>query len=643
MATSNRPEVPLKLLLIALAVGVLAAFLAVWYLNAKEAQLRRELTPVVEMRDAIVASQALLKGSVLSTSNLSVRSIPAEYLSREALTPADFDAVDGKILIQNVDQGNVILASYLALSFPKDFSDTIPLKRRAMTIQVDELNSINGFIRPGNRIDLFANLPGNALASEASEDGEGNSSSGGVIPILENVEVLATGQSAAREYEEQVRLLRGGYNVDINTAYTTLTLNVTPREAAILVTAKEAGDLLALLRNRNDQGGSQFSSLAPSDLLANAEKLAQDAQIREANAAVTGFVTDADGVIRTKDGVVLKNQNLIVAEDGTIMTKDGIILSGRGLTVNANGELVDADGNVVDPDTLTVAADGSIITADGRILSGEKALGLGTKDLQVVQNPDGTSSLKSADGTVITGLNINEDGMVVLADGTLVDPNDLVITSDGRIMTKDGRIVEGGAVGITAGNLTVNPDGSITTASGAVITGATLNDKGQLVLADGTVIDPDDLVINADGSVMTTSGKVLQGLTADTSAVDGLAGASGGALSVPAGQLTQNPDGSITTASGAVIYGATLNEKGQLVLADGTIVDPNDVIITADGRVITRSGQELEGVSADISKVAAFTKAKVYEIDYIVGGVSKDGVAEVKKIPVEDPTKGNKQ
>jgi Flp pilus assembly protein CpaB len=643
LATSNRPEVPLKLLLIALAVGVLAAFLAVWYLNAKEAQLRRELTPVVEMRDAIVASQALLKGSVLSTSNLSVRSIPAEYLSREALTPADFDAVDGKILIQNVDQGNVILASYLALSFPKDFSDTIPLKRRAMTIQVDELNSINGFIRPGNRIDLFANLPGNALASEASEDGEGNSSSGGVIPILENVEVLATGQSAAREYEEQVRLLRGGYNVDINTAYTTLTLNVTPREAAILVTAKEAGDLLALLRNRNDQGGSQFSSLAPSDLLANAEKLAQDAQIREANAAVTGFVTDADGVIRTKDGVVLKNQNLIVAEDGTIMTKDGIILSGRGLTVNANGELVDADGNVVDPDTLTVAADGSIITADGRILSGEKALGLGTKDLQVVQNPDGTSSLKSADGTVITGLNINEDGMVVLADGTLVDPNDLVITSDGRIMTKDGRIVEGGAVGITAGNLTVNPDGSITTASGAVITGATLNDKGQLVLADGTVIDPDDLVINADGSVMTTSGKVLQGLTADTSAVDGLAGASGGALSVPAGQLTQNPDGSITTASGAVIYGATLNEKGQLVLADGTIVDPNDVIITADGRVITRSGQELEGVSADISKVAAFTKAKVYEIDYIVGGVSKDGVAEVKKIPVEDPTKGNKQ
>jgi Flp pilus assembly protein CpaB len=643
LATSNRPEVPLKLLLIALAVGVLAAFLAVWYLNAKEAQLRRELTPVVEMRDAIVASQALLKGTVLSTSNLSVRSIPAEYLSREALTPADFDAVDGKVLIQNVDQGNVILASYLALSFPKDFSDTIPLKRRAMTIQVDELNSINGFIRPGNRIDLFANLPSNALASEASEDGEGNSSSGGVIPILENVEVLATGQSAAREYEEQVRLLRGGYNVDINTAYTTLTLNVTPREAAILVTAKEAGDLLALLRNRNDQGGSQFSSLAPSDLLANAEKLAQDAQIREANAAVTGFVTDADGVIRTKDGVVLKNQNLIVAEDGTIMTKDGIILSGRGLTVNANGELVDADGNVVDPDTLTVAADGSIITADGRILSGEKALGLGTKDLQVVQNPDGTSSLKSADGTVITGLNINEDGMVVLADGTLVDPNDLVITSDGRIMTKDGRIVEGGAVGITAGNLTVNPDGSITTASGAVITGATLNDKGQLVLADGTVIDPDDLVINADGSVMTTSGKVLQGLTADTSAVDGLAGASGGALSVPAGQLTQNPDGSITTASGAVIYGATLNEKGQLVLADGTIVDPNDVIITADGRVITRSGQELEGVSADISKVAAFTKAKVYEIDYIVGGVSKDGVAEVKKIPVEGPQKGNKQ
>lgn len=635
MATLDRPEVPLKLLFIALGVGILAALLAVWYLNAKEAQLRRELTPVVETREVIVASQAMLKGTVLSTANLSIRSVPVDYLNREAISPNDFDAIDGKVLIQNVDQGNVILASYVALGFPKDFSDTIPIKRRAMTIQVDELNSINGFIRPGNRIDLFANVQGNEL-------GEAGLPTGGVIPILENVEVLATGESAAREYEEQVRLLRGGYNVDINTAYTTLTLNVTAREAAILVTAKEKGDLLALLRNREDTGGAQFASMTAADLVANAEQLAQDAKTREAAAAAKGFVVGEDGVIRTKDGVALKNQNLIVLEDGTIMTKDGIILSGRGLTVNEKGELVDANGNVVDPDTLRVAADGSIITADGRVLGGEKAIALSTEGLEVVRNSDGTSSLRSADGTVITGLKINENGKVVLADGTEVDPSDLIITSDGRIMTKDGRLVQGGTVGKVAGKLTVNPDGTITTASGAIISGATLNENGQLVLADGTVVDPDDIVINADGTISTTSGKLLQGVSADVSGVDGLAGGNGGASFVAAGKLTQNADGSITTASGAVIYGATLNEKGQLVLADGTVVDPDDVIITADGKVMTRSGKELVSLSANVSKVAGFAKAKIYEIDYIVGGVSSDGVAEVKKVPVAEPIKADK-
>lgn len=667
MASTERKEVPIKLLLVALGIGIIAALLAVWYLNAKEAQLRRELTPQVEMRSAIVATKELLKGTVLDSTMLAVRSIPASYLNREALLPGDFAVIDGKVLIANVDAGNVILESYVATGFPLDFSDTIQLKRRAMTIQVDELNSINGFIRAGNRIDLFANLPSGSIAGDDNK-------TDAIIPILENVEVLATGKTAAYEYEEQVRILRGGSDSNIDNNFTTLTLNVTPREAAILVTAQEKGSMLALLRNRKDHSGSGFDKVIPTDLLLHAAKMAADALIREAAAAIVGLVVGEDGIIRTKDGVELKNQSLIVRADGTIMTKDGIILSGRGLTINENGELVDAEGNVVDPDTLTVAPDGSIITADGSVLGGEKAIALSLQDVKVVRNADGSGVLQSADGTVITGLNINENGKVVLADGTEVDPSDLVVGSDGQLYTKDGVLV-GGQVGVAVGELTANADGTITAANGAIIRGASLNKDGMLVLADGRIVDPDDVVILADGTVVTKSGEVLAGLSADTSAVAGLAAVSDAADNVAAGQLTLNADGTITTSSGAIIKGATLNEDGMLVLPDGRVVDPADVVIRADGTVvikpgavikgatlnedgmlvlpdgrvidpkdviirpdgtvITKSEEILVGLSADVSGVQSLASALSYDVDYIIGGVSENGIAEVNKVIVE--------
>lgn len=650
MLNIDKENTPIKLLFIAIGVGVVAAILSILYLNAKEAELRKKLTPKQEMRDVIVATQSLLKGTKLDAGVLAVRSVPVKYLHAEALQPGDFGVIEGKVLIQNVNKGNVILASYIDLGFPKDFSDTIPHKRRAMTIQVDEVNSINGFIRPGNRIDLFVNLPSGSTGSETD-------TTDSVMPVLENVEVLATGESSARDYEEKVRLLRAGFDARISRNYTALTINVTPWQAAILATAQDKGDLLALLRNRDDDSGARFDRVLPSDLLQNASQLAQDANIREAAAAAQGFIVGEDGVIRTKDGVALKNQNLIVTEDGTIMTKDGVVLSGRGLTVNEKGELVDANGNVVDPDTLKVAADGSLITEDGTVLDGPKGMALAKGELKVkskgaivngrmiegatmredgklvlkdgtvvdpddiVFNEDGTVALKDGtvlagvtaapvvNGRVIEGATMREDGKLVLKDGTVVDPDDLVFNADGTVALKDGTVLEG----VTASSPTLE------TEDGTVITGLNINEDGMVVLEDGTVVDPKDLVVTSDGRVFTKDGKEV-----------------GGNVGVALGDVKVNPDGTIVAANGAVISGATLNEDGMLVLEDGTIVDPNDVVIQPDGTLVTKSGEPINGLTADTTAVAALAGGIRYNVDYIVGGVSKDGVATVNKVPVED-------
>jgi pilus assembly protein CpaB len=243
----------MKLLVAAAGFGMLAALLAVFYLKAREAALRAKLAPSDKMIQVVVANRDLVKGTVVEADPaiFAIRPIPQEYVHSDAITAAQLPQVQGKKLVENLAKGKALLYSFLDDHFPRDFSDTIPLQRRAMTVQVDEVNSVNGFIRPGNRIDILVSLPAGAAGSE--------SSSGSVIPLLENVEVLATGRDSAYEYEEKMRLIQGGVMHAPANNYTSITINVTPEQAALVETAQEKGDLLALLRNRIDTSGFGFT------------------------------------------------------------------------------------------------------------------------------------------------------------------------------------------------------------------------------------------------------------------------------------------------------------------------------------------------------------------------------------------------
>jgi pilus assembly protein CpaB len=529
LAATNKKT--FTLLIIAVGLGVLGAFLAMLYLNARESSLRDLLKPKSQPIAVVVASKDLLKGDVLDSSSLSIRKVPGDFVDANAVRPEQFDAIEGKVIQQNLGVGKMLLRSFVVNEFALDFSDTIAIKRRAMTIQVDEMSTFTGLLRPGNRLDLFVNI--------ASPNGQDKN----IIPVLENVEVLTTGRDSAQDYAEKVRFLRGGVDPGISQNYTTVTLNVTAREAAILATARDKGDILALLRNRKDKSGSGFSRISLADVNQNAQQLALQEQLRQTTEQLSNSVVKGeDGILRTKDGVALANQNLIIGADGSIRTKSGIDLTGRGLSLNEKGEIVDKDGNVIDPDSLMLASDGTVMSADGKVLSGTKVKTLaGAKQLA--------------------------DGTVVLADGT-------------------------------------------------VIRGATLDENGNIVLADGSVLRPEDLVVNADGSISDKSGNKIAGITSARSLKD----------------VFVNDNGQVVMADGTVIDGAILDKNGNIVLADGTVVKPGDLNILADGTIVTKSGQTLAKVSGLKRSLNSLKKSGT--IDYIAGGISKDGVATVQKLPI---------
>ena len=218
---SDKKSSPLLVLASSIAFGLIAVYLSITYLNNKENDLRLSIKgPKLEKIEVVVAKEDLPRGTKIGFHNMVTRPIPYEYVHPSAITLNTFEQYDGKILTVDLASGKPLLSSFVDKLFPKDFSDIIPLKRRALTIQVDEINSIAGLIRPGNYIDLFALMPPTLLdrnkTKEANASGEDKKlKTDIVIPVLQNLEVLAIANRPSKQHEEDLMLIAAGQSNQI--------------------------------------------------------------------------------------------------------------------------------------------------------------------------------------------------------------------------------------------------------------------------------------------------------------------------------------------------------------------------------------------------------------------------------------------
>ena len=90
----------------AIGLGIVAAVMAMLYLNAKEAQLKakyeQEKTGSVTV---VVANKNLAKGMEIKMDDFSARPVPAEFVHDDAIYPNNFDRYVGRSIIANLGQG----------------------------------------------------------------------------------------------------------------------------------------------------------------------------------------------------------------------------------------------------------------------------------------------------------------------------------------------------------------------------------------------------------------------------------------------------------------------------------------------------------------------------------------------------------
>jgi pilus assembly protein CpaB len=210
---------------VALSIGLLAALAARNYLSGQMAAIeaRSKGTQV----NVVVAKRELKRGEALSSESVAIRPIPIDYAHNAALRPDEFERFDGQVLAFGAKPGEMILWSMLEGKKVPTFSARVGTGHRAITVAVDEINSISGLLEPGDRVDLMVTL-----------DNKGTKYT---VPLLQAVQVMATGQRSADDPKTGERR-----------QYSTVTLDTTPEQAHNVIVAREAGRITALLRNPTD-------------------------------------------------------------------------------------------------------------------------------------------------------------------------------------------------------------------------------------------------------------------------------------------------------------------------------------------------------------------------------------------------------
>jgi pilus assembly protein CpaB len=227
--------------------AVLAVFAAKNYLGQQVALEKARLQPRQAMVEVVVAKADLPRGSLIEASNMAVRSIPKSYAVSGSIEPDRFDSYLGSKIALPMRAGEPLIAQSIEGADIATFSAKVKTGIRAMTIVVDEVNSVSGMLQPGDRVDLLLSVKPPMVALNSPPAPEVTAA------LMQDVAVLATGK--------QVRPGQGD-NPQSRT-FATITIEVSPDAAQKLVVAQRSGKLTALLRNPGDRAPM---SQAPLDL-----------------------------------------------------------------------------------------------------------------------------------------------------------------------------------------------------------------------------------------------------------------------------------------------------------------------------------------------------------------------------------------
>lgn len=235
------------MLVLALAFGGVGVYVANSYINKKISSMQENTEEVKQvLTDVVVPTRLMVRGEMVTSADLAVHQIPKEFLDPNAVTPGSYKVALGQRLEFDVAPGKPLLWAHLNGGLAPTFSGKLEDGHRAITIPVNEINSISGFLQPNDNVDLLLTYSGKEVNGEKV-----------TFPFMQNLHVLATGVNTVVDKTGRTP----------NKRYSTITVEVTPQDAKKIILAQEVGKITAALRHPDDSLPMSSAALDIRDVL----------------------------------------------------------------------------------------------------------------------------------------------------------------------------------------------------------------------------------------------------------------------------------------------------------------------------------------------------------------------------------------
>jgi len=246
------------ILVLTLLVGGGFVFGADYWINAQEKTpiqvITKIIKPEIKLKNVVVAGEPLGFGMVLSSANLKEVSWPQNALPPGAFFSINDLLADGsRVVLRPIEPNEPILVAKITGSNESaSLSKLIEEGHRAVTIRVNDVAGVAGFILPGDRVDVV-------LTREVTKTGGGDSDRGRQSQtsvadlLLQGVRVLTIDQ-IADERSEKPQIAKA------------VTLELNTQDAQKVALASSVGDLSLLLRSAGDKSVDLPKTINLSDL-----------------------------------------------------------------------------------------------------------------------------------------------------------------------------------------------------------------------------------------------------------------------------------------------------------------------------------------------------------------------------------------
>lgn len=233
----------------ALVFGAIAAFLARGLLQPGEAVANR----TAPTRTMVVAAQTIGFGVPLTAENLREVPWPAEtHVEGTFTSVSDLMSGGRRLALASLQRNEPILSSKVTGPNGRaTLSTQIDEGMRAVSVRVDEVRGVAGFVLPGDRVDVIHTR---AQVGEAGAYAD---------VLLQNVKVLAIDQ-LANERQDKPTIARA------------VTLELTVQQAQKAILAQGVGQLALILRQAGEAEGGAAGRVTATDLGGGESAAAKD-------------------------------------------------------------------------------------------------------------------------------------------------------------------------------------------------------------------------------------------------------------------------------------------------------------------------------------------------------------------------------